>query len=307
MSLIITSTTEEILKILADIYDFMIIFVSNRGHGKSSSLRHILQKLKEKDPNIIIKVFDISQSHYWTSPLKYRQLVTLTAIHRNVIANIGDCVYECGLLPEDDIRNFIASIVESDYRERYDFKLKYGDIAVKSLPYIIYCIEESNVAFDSYSLKRNDAASNYIQKFVSVGRNFNMSAFLCCTRMKGELSTEIRERSAIIMGKVNGPSELNNISKLASKEHRKLCKMLPKYHFTYSNSDPVPFHIPDTVTETPEDYVIPNPYPIKVTPKKVTQIIRIEKPKRMHRIVKGILGLITVVIAYSFYTYFIYY
>jgi hypothetical protein len=256
MTLTITET-ELYSRMAEDICRLPIVVLSERGHGKSSSVKTVMKRIKEqRGEEVIFKVFDISQTHYHTSPVKYRQFIEVDGILSNKAENIGSCVYEIGRMKKEDRRVFIASIIGSDYKERYDFKIKYGEMSLSSLPVIIYVIEEANRIFDSYSLRKGDKASEILNDFISVGRNFGLNALFVCTRSTGELSTAIRERSAFLLGRIKGASELNTISRLTSRETRVWIKRLPRFHFIYFNgllSEPT--HIKDEVKTTPQTWI----------------------------------------------------
>ena len=246
-------------RISEDIEEFPIVLIAKRGHGKSSSLKTILKRIIEdrelNGESLILKVFDISQSWYWNSPTKYRQRVTLDTIKSGRVENIGDCSYEIGELSKDDRRSFVASILSQDYTERYQLGIRYGADTLKGLPLILYIFEEASTYFDTYSLRRSDIASKILNDFISVGRNYGLNGVFVVNRMNGELSTGVRERSALLIGRISGDGELSSLRRSTNKRVRELAQSIPKYHWVYfSGYESEPFRVRDEVNHRPEDY-----------------------------------------------------
>ena len=147
----------------------IIHMLGEAGCGKSSSLRSIIQYVREKHPDIVWKIFDVSQSHYHQSPLPHRQLVTLDKVMKQRVSNLDNCVYELGSMSKQQRRMFIGEIMKSDYEKRYKAKLE-GRLG--EYPLMMYVVEECDVIFGSYSMRINDAYTPVFQQFVSVGRNY---------------------------------------------------------------------------------------------------------------------------------------
>ena len=105
-------------QIIEDVQRRPIILLSDRGHGKSTSLMTIVQELKKKHPKIIVKVFDISQAWYHRAPLAHRQRITPEDLVRVNFANEDDCVYEIGSQPSDFSLVLLSIIVNQDYKVR---------------------------------------------------------------------------------------------------------------------------------------------------------------------------------------------
>lgn len=246
-----------------DVTQVLIQLVSERGHGKSSSLRTIVDYCKRKHPELVFVIFDISQAWYHCAPVTYRQHVTIPNISKGLIQNKGDCVYEIGSLTKEQRRAFVGSIVKQDWDYRYQLKLQNPE-ALEREPWIIYVFEEANVYFDSYSFRSNDMFSPILQDFVSVGRNYRLGAFLVATAEVGEISPSLRRRSRKIYGRVESESDLAQIRRRDKSREVKvepLVKGMPRYHFIYEGDKGVygPIKIPDVVDHVPVDYV-----PIKV-------------------------------------------
>lgn len=239
--------------VIEDLREVPVCLVSRRGWGKSSSVKTIIERLLRKYPDTIVKIFDSSLSWYFKAPVSYRQLVTREKIEADQVSNIGSCVYTLRLDREDK-RAFIASIVEADFRERFDLALKYGEDTLKGLPMILYVIEESNLVLSSSSLLREDIAGEVLNSFISEFRNLGFAGGLFVTTRLRELSTGIRERSKLLIGKVYGEGDLRLIKAVTDTRTRDLCKGLAKYHFIYDHQVE---RIPDTCTRTPKDWSNP--------------------------------------------------
>lgn len=240
-----------ISQIINDLYEVPITLVSRRGWGKSSSVKTIVQKLLDGNPETIVKVFDPSLNWYHSSPTKFRQYVDLSAITEDRVSNIGSCVYGLNLTTEDT-RSFIASIVQSDYIERLEISLRFGDLVVKTLPAIIYIFEEANILFSTNSLRKADQSSEIFNKFISIGRNLGLGGIFITTKAK-ELSPACRDRSKVLIGKVLGESDLRWVKSISSKTVMESSKSLQKYHWLYGQN-PTPFRIYDECTGVPIDY-----------------------------------------------------
>jgi hypothetical protein len=242
-------------KISEDIKKDLIILLSERGHGKSSSLRTIVDYCNKQHKDIYFKIFDVSQAWYHCAPVKYRQHITLEKIKTGQIANTCDCVYEIGALPQELRRAFVGEIVSQDWVKRYELK-RQNPKALKNKPWIIYIFEEANVYFGSYSFRKNDQYSAILQDFVSVGRNYKLGAFLVATAEQGEISPSLRRRTKKIYGRIISDGDLRVIKRY-SKGLSEYLKQIPRFNFIYYNGKAYgPTHILDTVTNIPEDYVI---------------------------------------------------
>lgn len=242
-------------KIAEDITQLLILFLAVRGHGKSSSLRTVIKHIQQERSDIVFKIFDVSQAWYHNAPVEARQMVTPQ--NWRSTQNVDNCVYEMGSLPEFLRRVFVASIVAQDYKLRYDIKKENGG-KIDELPWVVYVFEEANVYFGSYSFRKNDDFSPVLQDFVSVGRNYKMSAFLVATAEYGELSPSLRRRVSHLFGRLESVSDLNALRR-KDKGAEAIVKNLPKYHFLYYSGGAFgPFRIRDEVNQTPQDYMNPH-------------------------------------------------
>ena len=232
-------------RIAEDSKQALIQLVSEAGHGKTSSLRTIIGKIKKSNPEIIFKIFDVSQAWYHCAPVKYRQLVTLDKVMRLQVANLEDCVYEIGSMSKDDKRAFVGMILRQDYNERYQAKLDGG---LGEYSNICYVFEEANIYFGSYSFRKNDEYSPVFDSFVSVGRNYKMRGFLVATAEQGEMAPSLRRRTRKIYGRLLNKGDLTESKRVGATID--LTK-IPKYTFHYYGES---IRIPDDVTHTPEDY-----------------------------------------------------
>lgn len=245
--------------ITGDVTQVLIQLLSERGHGKSSSLRTIIDYCKRKHPELVFKIIDLSQSWYHCAPVKHRQHVTVPNIRKGLIQNIGDCVYEIGSLTKEQRRAFVGSLIKQDWDYRYSLKMQNPE-ALKREPWIIYVFEESNIYFGSYSFRSNDLFTPVLQDFVSVGRNYRLGAFLVATAEVGEMSPSLRRRSRKIYGRVESESDLAQIRRRDRSRRVKvepLVKQMPRFHFLYEGDKGVygPVRIPDVVVDAPVDYV----------------------------------------------------
>ena len=265
---------DEIDRIIENAYDVNIVLNAVNAHGKTSSLRTIIARLKEKSrenhKKVIIKIFDISQAWFHNAPVKYRQRITPEVLVENRFRNINDCVYEIGELPPEFRRYFIAVIIGQDYKSRKATGYQYGLETVEDLPKIFYVFEEAANYFGSWSLKKKDDYAPILYDFITVGRNYGLRSFLVVNREIGSLSTDIRDISPKILGHVEAKSDLTYY-KSKSKELYKQVKAMPKYHWIYSyRENHGPFRIEDTVNHVPEDYVWMEPRAqVKKEPMKI--------------------------------------
>ncbi len=268
------NTLEEFYEqISEDIKQTHIQFIAEAGSGKTSSLRTILQYCKDKNKDIVFKIFDISVAWWHKAPCQHRQEVTPQNLA--TLPNLEDCVYDIGLLDEIQQRYFVARIVQEDYLNRYFIEKNHPE-RLKEMPNIVYVFEECNIYFDSSSINRKDMPGDIFTKFLSVGRNFKLRGFLVATAEIGEVSTRIRRRSRKIYGKLISDSDLAGVKRKDKTWVAKLENM-PKYNFVYNVGRKFygPFRIPDSVTHTPVDFVVKfNPHdavPMVVEPEKVNK------------------------------------
>ena len=243
-------------KIAEDSKQTLIQLLSEAGHGKTSSLRTIVQYIKDKYPEIEFVIFDVSQAWYHNAPVSYRQLITPEKLYSGLYEKVTDCVYEMGMLNKDERRAFVGAFIKTYYDERYNAKLE-GRLDEYSN--LLFIFEEANTYFGSYSLKQNDIYTPVFVDYVSVGRNYKLRGFLVATVEVGEVSTNIRRRSRKIYGRLESESDLAKIRR-KDKELGSYLKEIPKYHFVYYAGKP--YHsgnIPDLVNNTPIDYVVIRP------------------------------------------------
>lgn len=242
-----------------DITQVLIQLVSERGHGKSTSLRTIVDYCKKKHPELVFQIFDLSQSWWHCAPVEHRQHVTVENLNANKIQNIADCVYEIGALSQEDRRAFVGTVIQQHWNQRYRLKMENPE-ELKKLPWIIFVFEESNIYFGSYSLRTNDQFTPIFNDFISVGRNYKLGAFLVATAEVGEMSPSLRRRSRKIYGRVESESDLSKIRRRDKNRDVKVADLvmtMPRFHFIYEGDRVYgPTQIPDVVKNTPKDYVI---------------------------------------------------
>jgi len=243
-------------KIVEDLYLYPVVCVAQRGHGKTT----LIKKLVESAPQIVWKIFDVSQSWYHSAPVEYRMWVKPDSTYK---PNVRNCVYELGQLSEADRRAFIAHIIGQDYDARYMGVFVNGPSEIEKIPLIVYVIEESNVIFNSYSLNKADEVGEVLRDFISVGRNYGLNGLFVTTASMGELSTRIRRRASLLMGQVLGRGELGAIRQRSNKETTEKVRLLKRFEFLYWNgSTSEAFKSGKYEGRTPSNYVIEKPEPI---------------------------------------------
>ena len=238
-------------EILQDVTQNHIMFLSEGGHGKSTSLRTIVQHCKNHGENITFKIFDNSLAWNQITPTKYIQTVTSEKILGRQIINLEDCTYEVGELDQDGQRAFISTLIKQDYQQRYAIERDSPE-KMKQLPTIVYVIEESNISFESNSVRRNDPFTEPLKKFISIGRNLKMRGIFVAQAAVGEISTHLRRRTRKIYGKIISESDLAPIRR-SNKDIAEYLTEIPRFHFIYHGSYGFtnPVKIPDTCTNTP--------------------------------------------------------
>lgn len=262
------STAEFLETIAEDIRRLPIMLVSQKGWGKSSLVKRVVEYCRKRHPDIVWKVFDPSTSWYHKAPIKHRQTVTSSKIMSGEVVNLDDCVYEIGALGKEERKRFVSSIIKTDYRLRYQAQLKYG--SANPIPTICYIFEESESYFGSYALRSNDPETDVLRDYITIGRNMGggggMTGILIATAETGEISPTLRRRVNRIYGKVN-LNDLTESKKVDSTLPDKI-KKLRKYSFIYVGDRAIgPITLEDTVRQTPRDYEKPQPktdYGIKV-------------------------------------------
>lgn len=234
---------EEIAK---DCKTSLIQFIGEAGIGKTSSLRTIIDYIKTRHPEIQFVIFDCSMAWFHNAPVKYRQLVTRERIQQGKITNEYDCVYEMGMLSEEEKRFFVGTVLQQHFNQRYEAKIKDGTL--NNFPHVCFIYEESNIYFGSYSFRRNDQFSQIFQMFVSVGRNYKMRGFLIATAEQGEISPSLRRRTRKIYGATISQGDIMTAKKIGITID---ISTLPKYTFHYYGHT---VKVPDLVSHEPEDF-----------------------------------------------------
>ena len=263
-ALISTKTQDEDFydSITQDIGKNLIQFISERGHGKSSAVKTIVKKIRMTHPEYIFYIYDISQTWFESAPVKYRQLVTVDKIKNGQIVNVGDCVYEMGGLSVSQRRVFVGTMIAQHYKARYNMKLIDSE-AFKALPTIIYIIEESNVIFGSYSFRIKDYISPILDDFVSVGRNYKLSAILIATVEESEMAPSLRRRSRRIYGRLVAEGDISRVRRNSKEMAKYLSQEIPRFNFVYWGESGFigPVKVPDEVKTPAEDYPLPEAQP----------------------------------------------
>ena len=237
-------------KIAKDAKTSLIHMISEAGWGKTSSLRTIIQKIKEKDGSIEWVILDVSQAWYHNAPVKWRQLVTREKLSRGQISNQYDTVYEIGSLTEEERRAFAGTLIGQQLKQRYQAKLE-GKL--DAFPIVCFVMEEADCYFGLYSFKTNDDFSQIFKQYVSVGRNYKMRGFLISTANVGEVSPSLRRRTRRIYGRVISESDINEARRIGNVVN---LRELKPYNFVYQNQI---MRIPDIVDHTPEDFITESP------------------------------------------------
>jgi len=240
----------------ADIHQTHIIVNAKAGHGKSHAVKSIIAELKRRDPNLIVKVFDVSFAWFDSAPLPYHQRIT-TENWVNAF-NQDNCVYEMGDLTEDTRRLFVSFIVKQDYTVRRKIRELYGEEGLKRMPFIVYVFEESDTYFDSTSLNKKDDASATLRDFIKVGRNFKLRAFCVATTCVGELGTKLRRRSEHLIGRVISDGD----QRMYNRKHKgeglgDRAVRLERFQWMYCNGEKVIDLVtfPYRLFDPPKEYV----------------------------------------------------
>lgn len=237
-----------------DLKKVLVLMVSERGWGKSTSAKTIISHLKKTSPETIIKAIDVSLSWYNCAPLKHRQYVTIEKLARNQIANVEDCVYEIGELPLEHRRFFLAELIRQDMQ-----RLRQNVLNGEKTRPIVYLLEEVSTYLNSYSLRKGDSASTVLSDFVNIGRNLStnggggLSALMICTAEVGELSPSLRRRARRLYGRVSASGDLNEARRRSPQLKQQIEHQKP-YTFTYAGQQIITCRIPDTIKTQPTDY-----------------------------------------------------
>lgn len=254
-------------KVLDDLKRTHLIVNAEAGHGKSTSVKTIIKRLKEQEPKVIVKIFDVSLAWWHKAPVGHRQKITVQIMiellknNRVLFENVGDCIYELGELDDDLRRFFIATIINQDYTSRRAVKEKYGDDAIKHLPRVIYVFEESDLYFQSRYLNSKESSARVLSEFVKTGRNFGLRGVCIVTAATGELGTKLRRRSKHLIGKIISDSDYrvyNRMKKWKTENGRvglgDLALRTERFNWLYYNGKVTePFRIRDEVENVPED------------------------------------------------------
>lgn len=244
--------------IVNDIKKVPILLLSERGWGKSTALKTIIKRCKESHQDISVKIFDVSMSWFKTSPTKYRQLVTVEKIKAGQVVNVGDCIYEMGLLNEAQRRMFVGTIINQDYKKAYNLKLM-DEKAFDGLPWNVYLFEEANTYFSSFSFRVKDWVSPVLSDFISVGRNYKLSAFLVATAEQGELAPSLRRRIRRIYGRLVAEDDIARVRRQDKDMANYLSKEIQRFNFIYLGDRFYgPVLIPDEVKTAAIDFPLDN-------------------------------------------------
>ena len=237
-------------------------FISERGQGKSTALKTIIKRMRITNPELEFLVFDISQTWFQSAPLKYRQLVTVDKIRAGQVMNVSDCVYEMGELSEAQRRAFMGTIIAQIYKKRYEMKLNNPEEFAK-LRTMIFVIEESNCVFGSYSFRQRDWISPILSDFVSVGRNYKLSAILVATVEVGEMAPSLRRRSRRIYGRLVAEGDISRVRRNNKEMAKFLSQEIPRFNFIYWGESGFigPVKVPDEVKAPAIDYPLPEANP----------------------------------------------
>jgi len=257
------STKKVFDQIIYDLSLKHLVMLADKGHGKTSSAKAIIQYIKERmGDRISVKVFDLSQRWYHGAPLKWRQWVTIDRYRRGLIRNVDDCVYEIGDLSQDDRRMFVAWIISKDYKERYRIGIRRGIEAIEEQPLIVYVFEEANAYFKSMSIKGGDAAARALSDFAFVGRNYGLTGISIVLFEVGGFSTDFRRISNHLYGAVESKADRGMLRREIDKQLAKDVspEKIKRFYWYYRGTKKFgPFRIFDWSEGcgTPEDYEPP--------------------------------------------------
>jgi hypothetical protein len=246
--------TKALQTIIKDLSAKPLLIIGGREAGKTIITKYLLDLAKQSYDNIKVRVYDNSVAWYHSAPLMYKQDVDPTFLQtRQTIYE--DCLYEIGKLDKDQRRQFIASIIKNEYDQRYEVvKADPGNLS--RLNWSLSVIEECQSLLDKYK-----TLGSSIHDWVSVGRNFKMTAMLC-TQRAAEVDTTIVERCSILAGYCEGDNNLQKIRRATNKEFHEIVKATPfrSYYFSYWNGSIFTnIKVPLIV------YPSPSIYPVTVT------------------------------------------
>lgn len=249
-------TQEVIDRIIDDLDTTPLLFVGEKGSGKSSSMKTLLLRALARK-NIILKIFDTSLNWYRISPTKHR--ISVTDLSEK-IPNLEDCTYDIKLLSEDDRIAFVSSVVKADTKERYDFIMSHIDDEANmwdNLPMIIYVFEEADSYLSTNTLNSGKKEFGSMRDLMKDGRNYRQNVISIATSLV-EVDISVRKRSNILLSRMIGNSELNVLKNRTNDIVKQLSKTLPKYNFIYFNRDgeTLPFNIKDECQNKPINYQI---------------------------------------------------
>lgn len=248
-----------------DIIKNPIQFLSERGHGKSSTLKTIVKRCREARTDVVFYIFDPSTTWYESAPVKYRQFVTVDRINAGQTVNVGDCVYEIGSLTEAQRRTFVGSMIAQHYKARYEMKIN-NPAEFAKLPTIVYVIEESNCIFGSFSFRIRDWISPILSDFISIGRNYKLSAIMVATAEEGEMAPSLRRRTRRIYGRLVAEGDVARVRRKDKAMANYLSKEIPRFHFVYDGDRFFgPIKVPDEVKLPAEDFPLPEATPQRVS------------------------------------------
>lgn len=220
----------EINLIVQELLKVPCAVVGSRGIGKSSLVKRIAKTLIDSGAQVL--VLDNSGSWFLNSPLQNRIRVNLLNVESVELK--PNTVYDVLQLEASDRLAFFASMCDKILKERADIKFSEGEEGLNRLPFLVIVLEESNTYLSSYSLSALNKATGSIKDFVSVGRNFKTS-FIAVTTRSNELSTTVRERCNLLLGRITGSNEIQAIGRATNKTIREESQKLEAYTFLYYN------------------------------------------------------------------------
>ena len=245
--------TKALQTIIQDLTAKPLLIIGGREAGKTCIAKFLLDLTKQSYKNIKVRAYDNSLAWYHSAPLMYKEDIDPIYLQsRHTIYE--DCLYEIGKLDKDQRRNFISEVIKNEYDQRFEI-VRSAPENLSKLPWGLSVIEECQSLLDKYK-----TLGSSIHDWVSVGRNFKMTAMFC-TQRAAEVDTTVVERCSILAGYCEGDNNLKKIRNATNREFWEIVKATPfrSYYFSYWNGS-----IFKNIKVPLINYPSPSTYPMKV-------------------------------------------